>query len=57
MSEPAGKSSVTVVCQVERDNLDELIAAGEAEHRPIPAEAIQTKREQLQQAREEQCTH
>jgi hypothetical protein len=57
MSEPAGKSSVTVVCQVERDNLDELIAAGEVEHGPISAEAIQTKREQLQRAREEQCTH
>lgn len=37
--------------QIERDNLDELIAAAEAEHGPITAEEIEAKRQQLAQLR------
>jgi hypothetical protein len=33
--------------QIERDNLDELIAAAEAEHGPITAGEIEVKRRQL----------
>jgi hypothetical protein len=37
--------------QIERDNLDELIAAAEAEHGPITAEEIEAKRQLLAQQR------
>lgn len=37
--------------QIERDNLDELIAAAEAEHGPITAEEIEIKRQQLARLR------
>jgi glutamate dehydrogenase/leucine dehydrogenase len=37
--------------QIERDNLDELIAAAEAEHGPITAEEIEVKHQQLAQLR------
>ncbi|HJP76733.1 MAG TPA: hypothetical protein VJ914_20860 [Pseudonocardiaceae bacterium] len=37
--------------QIERDNLDELITAAEAEHGPITAEEIEAKRQQLAQLR------
>lgn len=37
--------------QIERDNLDEIIAAAEAEHGPITAEEIEAKRQQLAQLR------
>lgn len=37
--------------QIERDNLDELIAAAEAEHGPITAEEIEARRQQLAQLR------
>ena len=40
--------------QIERDNLDELIAAAEAEHGPITAEEIEAKRQLLAQLRDEQ---
>jgi len=40
--------------QIERDNLDELIAAAEGEHGPITAEEIEAKRQQLAQLRGEQ---
>jgi hypothetical protein len=40
--------------QIERDSLDELIAAAEAEHGPITAEEIEAKRQQLAQLRDEQ---
>ncbi len=39
--------------QIERDLLDELIAAAEAEHGPITAEEIEAKRRQLAQLRNE----
>jgi hypothetical protein len=38
--------------QIERDNLDELIAAAEAEHGPITAEEVTAKREMLARARD-----
>jgi hypothetical protein len=40
--------------QIERDNLDELIAAAEAEHGPITEEEIAAKREELVRARDAQ---
>lgn len=40
--------------QIERDNLDELIAAAEGEHGSITAEEIEAKRQQLAQLRGEQ---
>jgi hypothetical protein len=39
--------------QIERDNLDELIAAAEAEHGPVTSEEVQAKRQQLAQLRDE----
>jgi hypothetical protein len=56
-SGPSGLSAyvaAAVARQVERDNLNELIAAGEAENGPISEEAIHAKREQLRRAREDQ---
>lgn len=38
--------------QIERDNLDELIAAAEAEHGPITEEEIAAKRQVLARARD-----
>ena len=40
--------------QIERDNLDELIAAAEAEHGPVTEEEIAAKREALVRARDAQ---
>lgn len=37
--------------QIERDNLDELIAAAEAEHGSVTEEEIAAKREELARAR------
>ena len=69
MSEPPGQSSITSRAawpkptrpaavadarQTERDNLNELITAAEAEHGPLKAEEIQALRDQLHQARREQ---
>ncbi|TCC28445.1 CopG family transcriptional regulator [Kribbella sindirgiensis] len=56
-SGPSGLSAyvaAAVARQVERDDLNELIAAGEAEHGRISEEAIQAKREQLRRARQDQ---
>lgn len=38
--------------QIERDNLDEIIAAAEAEHGPVTAEEIAAKRAALAAARQ-----
>jgi hypothetical protein len=38
--------------QIERDNLDEIIAAAEAEHGPVTAEEIAAKRVALAAARQ-----
>jgi hypothetical protein len=40
--------------QIERDNLDEIIAAAEAEHGPVTAEEIAAKRAALAAARQGQ---
>lgn len=40
--------------QIERDDLDELIAAAEAEHGPITVEEIEARRQQLAKLRDEQ---
>ncbi|UGY93625.1 CopG family transcriptional regulator [Streptomyces gobiensis] len=56
-SGPSGLSAyvaAAVARQIERDNLNELIAVAEAEHGPITEEEIQARREQLQRAREQQ---
>ncbi|WP_416968483.1 CopG family transcriptional regulator [Streptomyces sp. 4F14] len=55
-SGPSGLSAyvaAAVARQVERDNLNELIAVAEAEHGPITDEEIQAVRDQLQRARRE----
>jgi hypothetical protein len=43
-----------VARQIERDNLNELIAVAEAEHGPITDEEIQAKRDALLRARDQQ---
>jgi hypothetical protein len=56
-SGPSGLSayvSAAVARQIERDNLNELIAVAEAEHGPITDEEIDTRRDQLRHARESQ---
>ncbi|MGF1430054.1 CopG family transcriptional regulator [Kitasatospora sp. LaBMicrA B282] len=56
-SGPSGLSSyvaAAVARQIERDDLNELIAVAEAEHGPVTAEEIQQRRELLQRARDEQ---
>jgi hypothetical protein len=58
-SGPSGLSAyvaAAVARQVERDNLDELIAVAEAEHGPIGEEEIQAKRDVLVRARAGQGT-
>lgn len=40
--------------QIERDNLNELIAVAEAEHGPITEEQISARRDQLRRARADQ---
>ncbi len=42
--------------QLERDNLNDLIAVSEADHGPISDEEIEAKRDTLRRAREEQGT-
>lgn len=46
--------TAAVARQIERDNLNELIQVAEAEHGPITEEEIQSLRDQLHQAREQQ---
>ncbi|MBC9731080.1 CopG family transcriptional regulator [Streptomyces sp. TRM68367] len=56
-SGPSGLSAyvaAAVARQIERDNLNELIAVAEAEHGPIADEEIQALRDQLFQARRQQ---
>lgn len=56
-SGPSGLSayvSAAVTRQIERDNLNELIAVAEAEHGPVTAEEVQQRRDILRRAREEQ---
>ncbi|MFF2405848.1 CopG family transcriptional regulator [Streptomyces sp. NPDC058092] len=56
-SGPSGLSAyvaAAVARQIERDNLNELIAVAEADHGPVGEEEIQAKRDQLQRAREQQ---
>ncbi|MDT0345453.1 CopG family transcriptional regulator [Streptomyces litchfieldiae] len=55
-SGPAGLSAyvaAAVARQIERDNLNELVAVAEAEHGPITHEEVQALRDQLHQARRE----
>lgn len=54
---PSGLSAyvaAAVARQLERDNLNELIAVAEAEHGPVSDEDVRAKREQLHRARDEQ---
>ena len=56
-SGPSGLSAyvaAAVARQIERDNLNELIAVAEAEHGPITDEEVQTLRDQLHRARRQQ---
>ena len=56
-SGPSGLSpdmAVVAAHQLERDDLDELIAVAEAEHGRITEEEIGARRDQLQSAREDQ---
>jgi hypothetical protein len=58
-SGPSGLSAyvaAAVARQLERDNLNELIAVAEAEHGPITEEEIRDRRNQLQRARKRQAT-
>ncbi|MGA5496593.1 CopG family transcriptional regulator [Streptomyces cinereoruber] len=57
-SGPSGLSAyvaAAVARQIERDDLNELIAVAEAEHGPVTDEEIQSLRDQLAQARREQA--
>ncbi|WP_369144702.1 CopG family transcriptional regulator [Streptomyces sp. R44] len=54
---PSGLSAyvtAAVARQIERDDLNELIAVAEAEHGPVTDEEVQARRERLRRAREEQ---
>ncbi|MER5707463.1 CopG family transcriptional regulator [Streptomyces sp. NPDC033754] len=56
-SGPSGLSAyvaAAVARQIERDDLNELIAVAEAEHGPVTDEEVQARREQLRRAREQQ---
>lgn len=56
-SGPSGLSayvSAAVARQIERDNLNELIAVAEAEHGQVTEEEIHARRDQLRRAREDQ---
>ncbi|MFC4105023.1 hypothetical protein [Micromonospora zhanjiangensis] len=56
-SGPSGLSAyvtAAVARQIERDNLNELVAVAEAEHGPITDDEIQALRDQLLQARRQQ---
>ncbi|WP_239312956.1 MULTISPECIES: hypothetical protein [unclassified Frankia] len=54
---PSGLSAyvaAAVARQIERDNLNDLIAVAEAEHGPITDDEIQARRDALLRAREQQ---
>jgi hypothetical protein len=56
-SGPSGLSAyvaAAVARQIERDNLNDLIAVAEAQHGPITDEEAQAKRDALLRAREQQ---
>ncbi|MFF9204666.1 CopG family transcriptional regulator [Streptomyces sp. NPDC014986] len=56
-SGPSGLSTyvaAAVARQIERDSLNELVAVAEAGHGPVTDEEIQSLRDQLHQAREQQ---
>ncbi|WP_155053944.1 CopG family transcriptional regulator [Streptomyces blattellae] len=56
-SGPSGLSAyvaAAVARQIERDNLNELIAVAEAQHGPVTDEEVQALREQLHHARQQQ---
>ncbi|MFJ2936627.1 CopG family transcriptional regulator [Streptomyces sp. NPDC087219] len=56
-SGPSGLSAyvaAAVARQIERDDLNELVAVAEAEHGPVTDAEIQERREQLRRAREQQ---
>jgi hypothetical protein len=56
-SGPSGLSAyvaAAVARQIERDNLNELIAVAEAENGPVTDEQISARRDQLRRAREDQ---
>ncbi|OEU87308.1 CopG family transcriptional regulator [Streptomyces abyssalis] len=56
-SGPSGLSAYVAAAvgrQIERDDLNELIAVAEADHGPITEEEIQARRDQLHGAREDQ---
>lgn len=56
-SGPSGLSAYVasaVARQIERDNLNELIAVAEAEHGPVTEDEILALRDQLHQARQRQ---
>ena len=58
-SGPSGLSAyvaAAVARQIERDNLNDLIAVAEAEHGPISDEEVQAKRDALLRAREQQAS-
>jgi hypothetical protein len=58
-SGPSGLSAyvaAAVARQLERDNIDDLIAVAEAEHGPISDEEVQAKRDTLLRAREQQTS-
>ncbi|MGF7234602.1 MAG: CopG family transcriptional regulator [Frankia sp.] len=48
--------TAAVARQIERDNLNDLIAVAEAEHGPITDEEVQAARDALLAAREQQGT-
>lgn len=53
-SGPSGLSgyvAAAVARQIERDNLNELIAVAEAEHGPVTEEEVRARREELRRAR------
>ncbi|MGV9698048.1 CopG family transcriptional regulator [Streptomyces sp. NPDC003470] len=57
-SGPSGLSAyvaAAVARQIERDNLNELIQVAEAEHGPITDEEVQSLRDRLHEAREQQA--
>ncbi|MCP2291683.1 hypothetical protein ACFYT3_08055 [Nocardia amikacinitolerans] len=56
-SGPSGFSSyvaAAVARQIERDNLNEIIAVAEAEHGPVTDEEVQALRDQLRRVRASQ---
>lgn len=58
-SGPSGLSAYVAAAvrrQIERDNLNDLIAVAEAHHGPITDEEIEAKRDTLRRAREQQGT-